>query len=185
MAKGQLTEIQIISGCIDNDRHAQEALYRKYFSSMMAMLMKHTSDKNLSMEILNNGMLRVFQKIDQYEQKGSLEGWIRRIVYHALCNHFQSNSNYIKYLILEDHDAAIPPAAEDQSKYDNLLELINSLPAATAKVFKLYAIEGYRHREISDILGISIGTSKWHLSEARKQLKEKIMQSENYSNYGA
>ena len=185
MAKRQLTEIQIISGCIDNDRHAQEILYRKYFSPMMAMLMKHTSDKNLSMEILNNGMLRVFQKIGQFEQKGSLEGWIRRIVYHALCNHFQSKSNYIKYLILEDHDAPIRPAVEDQSKFDNLLEMINELPLATSKVFKLYAIDGYRHREISDILNISIGTSKWHLSEARKKLKEKIMQSENYSNYGA
>lgn len=185
MAKSQLTETQLISGCIDNDRYAQEILYRKYFSSMMAMLMRHTSDKNLSMEILNSGMLRVFQKIGQFEQKGSLEGWIRRIVYHALCNHFQSKSNYIKYLILEDHDAPIRPAAEDQSKLDNLLELINSLPDATARVFKLYAIDGYRHREIAEILNISSGTSKWHLSEARKQLKEKIMQSENYSNYGA
>ncbi len=174
----------MISGCIDNDRQAQEVLYRKYFGSMMAMLIKHTRDKDLSMEILHDGMLRVFQKIDQFEQKGSLEGWIRRIVYHALCNHYKSNSNYIKYLILEDYDAPIQPAAEDQTKVDNLLEMINSLPAATAKVFKLYAIDGYRHREIADILNISTGTSKWHLSEARKKLKEMIMQSENYTSYG-
>ena len=136
------------------------------------------------MEILNNGMLRVFQKIGQFEQKGSLEGWIRRIVYHALCNHFQSKSNYIKFLILEDYDAPIRPAVEDQSKLDSLLAMINNLPTATGKVFKLYAIDGYRHREIADILNISTGTSKWHLSEARKQLKEMIMQSENYSSYG-
>ena len=185
MAKRQLTEIQMISGCIDNDRYAQETLYRKYFGTMMSMLLKHTGDKTLSLEILNNGMLRIFQKIDQYEHKGSLEGWIRRIIYHALCNHFQSKSNYVKYLILEDHDAPIRPAAEDQSKLDSLLVMIDTLPSATRDVFKLYAIEGYRHREIAEILNISVGTSKWHLSEARKKLKELIMQSENYSNYGA
>lgn len=184
MAKRQLTEIQLIQGCIDNDRYAQEMLYRKYFSNMIAMLNKHTSDKTLSLEILNAGMLRVFQKIEQFEQKGSLEGWIRRIVYHAMCNHYQSTSNYVKYLILEDHDTPIKPVAEDQSSLDDILSMVNMLPDATASVFRLYAIEGYKHREIAKMLGISEGTSKWHLSEARKKLKDMIMRSENYSNYG-
>jgi len=140
--RGQLTEIQMISGCVENDRYAQQMLYRKYFAPMMGMLMKHTSDKHLSMEILNTGMLKVFQKIGQFEGKGSLEGWIRRIVYHSLCDHYQAKSNYIKYLILEDYDTPIKPAAEDQAKLDSLLLLIDSLPLATAKVFKLYAIDG-------------------------------------------
>jgi len=185
MAKRQLTEIQMIKGCVDNDRYAQEILYRKYFGKMMAMLMKHTGDKERSLEILNNGMLRVFQKIEQFEQKGSLEGWVRKIVYHAMCNHYQSKSNYIKYLILEDHDTPIKPEAEEASKLEHLLSLIEKLPNATARVFKLHAIDGYKHREIAKLLGISEGTSKWHLSDARKQLKEMIIRSENYSNYGA
>lgn len=185
MTKRQLTEIQMIQGCVDNDRYAQEMLYRKYFGKMMGMLLKHTSDKDQSLEILNNGMLRVFQKISQFENKGSLEGWIRRIVYHAMCSHFQSKSNYLKFLILEDYDTPINPDVEEDSKLKHILSLIESLPDATARVFKLYAIEGYKHREIANLLNISEGTSKWHLSDARKQLKELIMRSENYSNYGA
>lgn len=185
MAKRQLTEKQMIQGCIDNDRYAQEILYRKYFGSMMAMLMRHSGDQDLSLEILNTGMLRVFQKIDHYRGEGSLEGWIRRIVYHALCNHFQKKSNYIKYLILEDYDAPISSSIDESENLEEILLLINKLPKATSNVFKLYAIEGYKHREISELLGISPNTSKWHLAEARKQLKQLIMQSENFHNYGA
>lgn len=185
MAKRQLTEIQMIQGCIDNDRYAQEFLYRKHFSSMMAMLIKHTSDRDQSLEILNAGMLKVFQKVAQFKHEGSLEGWIRRIVYRALCNHFQKKSKYLKFLILEDYDAPIEPIADEKSKMDQLLQMVNALPKMTSKVFKLYAIEGYKHREIADILGISDNTSKWHVAEARKQLKKLIMQSENYQKYGA
>lgn len=183
--KSRLTATQIITGCRDNDRKAQEALYRQHFDVLMSMCRKHIRDPHTALEVLNNGMLRVFKKIDQYEGKGSLEGWIRRIVYHAICNHFQSKSNYVKYLILEDYDSPIKADAEDQSGWDDLMSLIQALPNKTSQVFTLYAIEGYRHKEIAHMLNMSIGTSKWHLSEARKSLRNQLTASGYIESHGA
>lgn len=185
MTKSRLTEIQIVTGCRENDRQAQEALYRQHFPVMHAMCKRHISDDHMAMQVLNDGMLRVFKKIDQYEGKGSLEGWIRRVVYHAICNHYQSKSNYVTYLILEDYDSPIKADAEEQSRLEDLMKLINGLPSKTAEVFRLYAIEGYKHREIAAMLGMTSGTSKWHLSEARKLLRNQLTQSGYIENHGA
>ncbi|MBT8221447.1 MAG: RNA polymerase sigma factor [Bacteroidia bacterium] len=185
MVKNNFDQEQVIKGCIDNDRKSQELLYRRFFEPMVRMCRKHLQDDHRAIEVLNDGMLRVFQKISQFENKGSLEGWIRRIIYHAICNHYNSRSNYVKFLILEDHDAPIAGEADEQSQLDDLLNMIERLPKATSRVFKLHAIEGFKHAEIAKMLGISVGTSKWHLSQARMQMKTMIQQSEKMSDYGA
>ena len=175
--KKTYSEKEIVAGCADNQRFFQEKLYRQFFPAMMQMCLRYTNDRDKAMEIVNNGFLRVFKKINTFQFKGSLEGWIRKLVYHAMADYFRANQKYIHFLVFEDHDESIPEVATSNMYFEDILRLVQSLPPATQQVFQLYAIEGYRHPEIAQQLHISVGTSKWHLSEARKKLKALIQQN--------
>lgn len=172
--KKQLTEEELVEGCIKNDRRCQEQLYRRYFERMMRMCMRYTSDREVAMEIVNTGFLRVFKKLHTFSFKGSLEGWIRRLIFHSLSDYFKKNSKSVHFLDLEDRDAPIREDAYNNLFLEDLLKLVELLPNATKEVFCLYAIEGYTHVEIAKRINISVGTSKWHLSSARKKLKKLI-----------
>jgi len=170
------TDEELVRGCQRNDRHYQEALYRKYFASMMRMTMRYAHSQEQGVDIVNNGMMRVYKKIGQYSFKGSLEGWIRKLVYHSMADYFRKYNREVRFLELEDRDEARTPDGLNNLYVEDLLDLVERLPPATQEVFKLYAIEGYKHQEIANHLGISEGTSKWHLSTARQKLKELIEQ---------
>ncbi len=167
-----------MAGCIANERAWQEKLYRRYFQTMMDMCMRRTNDREEAMTIVNNGFLRVYKKIHLYSFKGSLEGWIRRLVWHSLADYFRGQSKSIRYLIFEERDETEPTSPDQNLYFEDLLKFVDQLPNATREVFRLYAIEGYSHKEIGTQLGISDGTSKWHLSSARKKLKQLINQYE-------
>ena len=177
------TDEELVEGCLRNDRQIQEQLYRKYFGSMIAMCMRHTSDREVAMTIVNNGFLRVFKKIDKYSFQGSFEGWIRRIVYHSVSDYFRSNSNTLRFLEIEDRHKPMDSKALDNLYLADLLAMVDDLPPATKEVFRLYAIEGYTHVEIAKKINISEGTSKWHLSAARKKLKTMIDKQKESRNY--
>ena len=182
--KPPLDDAQLIEGCKQNSRLHQEMLYRKYFKSMMRMCMRHTSDRSVALEIVNNGFLRVFKKIDQFGFKGSLEGWIRKLVFHALSDYFKKESRSIRFLSLEDWDKTKETDALDKLYFEDIIQLLEYIPEASRKVFYLFAIEGYKHHEIAEELGISDGTSKWHLATARKQLKQMISKHFNVQEHG-
>jgi len=171
----------IITGCIANDRRSQELLYRKYFHTMMGMCMRHTQDKSEAQMILNNGFLKVFKKIDTYSGKGSFEGWIRKIVYHSISDYFRSNSKYLKFLVFEEYDSKVE-GIDEKLHEEDILKMIKAIPESSAAVFTLYCIEGYTHKEIAELKNISVGTSKWHLANARKKLQELILQSRSNNN---
>jgi len=170
------TEESLVAGCIKNDRRCQEALYKKYFPKMRAMVSRYTNDAEVAMEIINNGFLRVFKKIDTFSFNGSLEGWVRRLVFHSVSDYFRRNSRYSELIVFEEKDSGISSNLINNLYMEDLLNIIKKVPSTSQKVFTLYAIDGYTHREISDALGISVGTSKWHLSEARKKLKVLLKQ---------
>lgn len=140
--------------------------------------MRRTNDRDEAMTIVNNGFLRVFKKIHLYSFKGSLEGWIRRLVWHSLADYYRGKSKSIHFLVFEERDETEPTSPDQNLYFDDLLIFVDQLPKATRQVFRLYAIEGYSHKEIGLQLGISDGTSKWHLSAARKKLKQMITQNE-------
>ncbi len=177
------TERELVEGCVRNDRYCQEYLYRQYFDSMMRMCMRYTQDKDLAMEIVNTGFLRVFKKLHTFQFKGSLEGWIRKLVFHSLSDHFKKKERKVFFLEMEDRDAPVSETALNKLYLEDILKLVDELPDATRDVFVLYAIDGYTHVEIGKMLGISEGTSKWHLSTARKKLKRLIGQFYNKKNY--
>ena len=175
--KRTYTDQELVQGCTKNDRKHQEILYRKCFDSMMHMCLRYTDDRDIAMQIVNNGFLRAFKNIAQFSFKGSLEGWLRKIVYHSLSDYYKKHSKYIQFLVFEEKEEAIPETALSNMYAEDILNLVKELPPATKMVFQLYAIEGYPHKEIADQLNISIGTSKWHLSTARKTLKRLINKS--------
>lgn len=171
-------EKHIIKGCIDNDRKCQEILYRQHFPKMMAMCMRYASDENEAMTILNDGFLRVFKKVHTFQFKGSFEGWIRRLVFNSLSDHFKKKSKQLKFIELGEWQKPITSSPIDSLLEADILQLIERVPSASADVFILFAIHGYSHKEIASMQGISIGTSKWHLSNAKKVLQGLIKKQE-------
>ena len=176
-------ERDLVEGCVRNERSSQEQLYRRYFLTMMQMCLRYTSDREEAMTIVNNGFLRVFQKLHTFSFKGSLEGWVRRLVFHALSDYFRKRSKNLHFLVLEDWDSSTEQSGLSQLYLEDLLNLVDQLPPATREVFRLYAIEGYSHVEIGEQLAISEGTSKWHLSNARQKLKEMIYRTSRTKHY--
>jgi RNA polymerase sigma factor (sigma-70 family) len=177
--KDTYSEDELIKLCGDNDRKGQEVFYKKYFDTMWSMVRKNVPDDENAMDVLNRGFLKVFQNISKYQHTGSLEGWVRRIMYNTMVDQIRSNTRNYRFIVLEDHDG---DALDDQTQpliEEDLLKIVDTLPPVTKQVFTYFAIEGYGHADIASMLNISEGTSKWHLSTARQKLKKILLNSDN------
>ena len=170
------TEQEILEGCKRNSRKFQEILYLKYFDKMFGMCLRHTSDKEVAMSVLNDGFLKVFKNIDKYRFQGSFEGWLRKVIYNTLRDHFRKKSNNSIYLEIFDNYGNNKNI--QNLEYEDILNFVNQLPDKSKNVFVLYAIEGYKHKDIASILDIPEGTSKWLLSNAKDELKKMLTNSE-------
>lgn len=145
---------------------------------MISLCLRYTGSEEDAVEVLNNGFLKVFQNIKRYDQaQASLYTWIRTLVVNSCLSFIKKKMATEKHCELNGADVTVPADVVSKLKASELLALVRSLPPATAAVFNLYAVEGYSHKEIAELLSISIGTSKWHLSEARKQLQQKIKET--------
>lgn len=166
----------IISGCRNGDRKAQELLYKNYYRVMVTLCLRYTKNEADAVEVLNNAFLKVFKNIQRYEPaQASLYTWIRTVVINCCLDFVMARQKMTSHQELtEDVEVHIPAEVTGRMKAAELLELIRRLSPATQTVFNLYVMEGYNHREIGKMLGISEGTSKWHLSEARKNLQKMI-----------
>lgn len=144
--------------------------------------MKYTKDEDKALLILNDGFLKVFQKIGTFRSEGSFEGWIRRLIYHTLADFYKKENSYIRFIQFElpDEKQNSQPAPSDPLEFEDLIGLLDKIPERSSAVFRLFAIEGYSHEEISQMMNISTGTSKWHLSNARERLRNLIV-SENHA----
>ncbi|HMC84045.1 MAG TPA: sigma-70 family RNA polymerase sigma factor [Chitinophagaceae bacterium] len=168
----------IIEGCLKNDRKAQELLYKQFYSPMISICLRYTRNEEDALEVLHNGFLKVFKHLATYDTaKASLYTWIKTIMVNSAIDFIRSRQKFKTQVELkETHEAgSIDNDAIHRMGSTELLKLIQKLPMATQTVFNLYIIEGYNHREIGNILGISDGTSKWHLSEARRLLKQLLL----------
>lgn len=174
---GEEQEIQkILEGCKKGDRKAQEQLYRNYYRAMTAICLRYTKNENDALEVLNTGFYKVYKNIDRYDAvKASLYTWIRTIIINSCLDFIRSEQSFKGAGELEQAaHIHVPPAVVSKMSSVEILTLVRKLPPATQAVFNLYVIEGYSHAEIGSIAGISEGTSKWHLSEARKKLQVMI-----------
>lgn len=167
---------ELIEGCKRNDRKCQEVLYKTYFDKMYYMCVRYTKDEDEAFSILNNGFLKVYQNIDSFAFKGSFEGWIRRIVYNSIVEFMRKRNRYLQFIVLDEplENSGSSSGALEGLYEKDVLSLMKQVPPMSAKVFELYAVEGYNHREIGELLGMSENTSKWHLANARKHLKQQM-----------
>jgi RNA polymerase sigma factor (sigma-70 family) len=171
---GTLTDIELIRGCIVNDRKAQEQLYKQFHGPMASICMRYTRNEHDAIEVLHSGYLKVFKNIERFDPaKASLYTWIRTIMVNTAIDFLRQKSRwYISHGELERVETGgIDPEAVQRLSVQELLKLVQQLPPATQAVFNLYVIDGYTHKEIGSLLGISDGTSKWHLSEARRLMQ--------------
>ena len=173
-------EKNIVEGCIKGDRKAQEQLYKNYYEAMAAICMRYTKNESDAVEVLNNGFLKVLMNIQRYEPgKASLYTWIRTIVINSCIDFLKIKGRSTVHTELYETTAMQADAeAISRMRAEEVLHLIRQLPNATQAVFNLYHMDGYNHNEIATLLNISAGTSKWHLSEARKKLQQMIQLQE-------
>lgn len=164
---------ELIKGCTRNDTKAQEQLYRLFSSKLFAVCLKYSRNYAEAQDNLQDGFLIIFDKISQFNFKGSFEGWIKRIMINNVLQRYRGIS------FLELHNENIPDEAEveiddEQIPLEFLMQIIQELPDRYRLVFNLYVIDGYAHKEIAEMLGITTGTSKSNLARARMILKEKV-----------
>jgi RNA polymerase sigma factor (sigma-70 family) len=172
---------KLVKGCIKNDRTAQETLYKLFHADMLRVCLNYLPDKELAKEAFNLGFLKVFQSIQNFdEKKGDLGGWIRKIMIHTSIDICRSELKFNKTLHLEKDDDQFFISAEALEKlyFADVLKVVRTLPLATQTVFNLSVIDGYNHSEISEQLNISEGTSRWHLSDAKRQLRQLLAPSD-------
>ena len=167
----------LVARCINNNRKAQEQLYKQFYGLMWSICIRYLGNKEDALEALNDGFLKVFQNLDKYnENLSSLSTWITRIMINVAID-FIRKKKALKFLPVEGMEEEYDQAFDeipDKYTVQQLVHFINQLPQTTKVVFNLYTIEGYSHEEIAAFLKISNSTSRWHLSEARKQLREII-----------
>jgi RNA polymerase sigma-70 factor (ECF subfamily) len=173
-----LTEIKnIINGCLKGDRRDQELLYRRYAARLYAVCLQYSGNDEEARDILQEGFIKIFENLVHYKYEGSFDGWVRRIMVNTALEKYRSKHNLYR---VDDIDQIPEPNAEpDNEDYAglearDLMEIIRELPPRYRIVFNLFAIEGYSHKEISDMISISEGTSKSNLSRARVILQRRV-----------
>ncbi len=180
----------IIEGCKRSERRAQEQLFRLYFGKMLTVCLRYISDRDSAQEVVQEGFIKIFDHIKHFDQKGSFEGWMRRIMANCAIDAIRKIR---KDTFLSEDDTTFKylPEEEDHQEEWNLtavkaelaLEAIERLSPAYQMVFNLYVMENYTHKEIAEMLGISEGTSKSNLAKAKMNLqhylKRQFIQLEN------
>lgn len=170
----------LINACKNRNAKAQEQLYKLYSSKLFAVCLKYSRSYAEAQDNLQDGFIIIFNKIGQFNNKGSFEGWLKRIMINNVLQTYR-NTNFLE-LVADDLPEQIDVEIDDeQVSLEYLLKIIQELPDRYRLVFNLYAIDGYSHKEIADMLSITTGTTKSNLARARMILKEKI-QKENTEN---
>jgi RNA polymerase sigma-70 factor (ECF subfamily) len=165
----------VIKGCVSGKRKAQEQLFKFFSEEMFGVCLYYSKDYTEAEDTLHEGFIKVFLKIEQFQFKGSLAGWIRRIMVNTALEKYRKNVQM--YAIGDDiemENDIEPSNVLETLSAEELIKMIHDLTPKYRMVFNLYAVEGYSHKEISLMLGISEGTSKSNLARARNILQQKV-----------
>lgn len=178
------SEKALIEGCKDDDRQCQRALYDEYAPKMMVVCMRYSKSDLEAEDILQESFIKVFDNIKRFKGESKLVHWIKRIVVNTALNHGRRKLYMFPMLDVENidnpSDGDVPLSGYH---FQELLKMIQELPSGCQIIFNLYAIEGYNHNEIAEMLDISVGTSKSQYSRARMLLREMIQKEQDIS-YG-
>lgn len=164
---------KLIKQCANNDRKAQKEIYQLFAGKLFSICLKYSKNKQEAQDNFQDGFIVIFDKIGQFNFKGSFEGWLKRVMMNTVLLKYRKKN--VLNIVTEDiPDEVIVEVDDDEISLDFLLNLINELPDRYRLVFNLYALDGYSHKEISEMLLIAEGTSKSNLARARAILKQKI-----------
>ncbi len=165
---------KLIQQCKEQDRKAQSELYRLFASKLFAISLKYSRNKTEAEDNLQEAFLTIFDKIGQFNFKGSFEGWMRRITINTVLQQYRTQ-RVLNIVSEEQIEGEVSVAIDDHlPSIDQLLACIQQLPDRYRMVFSLYVLDGFSHKEVADMLGITEGTSKSNLARARMALKEKV-----------
>jgi RNA polymerase sigma factor (sigma-70 family) len=180
LLKPTYTIDQLITRCKAGERQAQALLYKQFAAKMLGVCMRYATDKMEAEDMLQNGFVKLFNKLNDYRGEGSFEGWVRRIMVHSAIEYYRKHHKMFQMVDVADMDEpSVNPAVIANMGAKDLLALIQQLSPGYKMVFSLYAIEGYSHKEIGEMMGITEGASKSQLSRARTILKDMILKMEN------
>lgn len=170
---------ELINGCIKKDRQCQKLLYKAFYGFAMGICLRYAGNRDEAAEVMNQGFFKVFTNVEKYDHGRPFKAWLGRIMMNASIDHYRAN---LKMAYTEDLEKAENVSdnelADKKLNYEELLAMVQQLPQAYRTVFNLFAIEGYGHDEIGEMLGISPGTSKSNLHKARQKLKVMILNVE-------
>jgi len=172
---------ELISHCKAGERKAQELLYNQFASKMLGVCFRYAADRMEAEDMLQIGFVKVFQKISDYRGEGSFEGWVRRIMVHSSIEFYRKHHKMMQVADLDNpvQEQLVNPQVTASLAAKDLMLLIQQLPPGYRIVFNLFAIEGYSHKEIAALTGITEGASKSQLSRARSVLKNQIIKMES------
>ncbi len=179
----KMSDEQLVKKCLEKDALAQKYLFDLYSRKMMGVCLRYSRDLEEAQDVLQMGFIKVFEKLDMYNRKGSLEGWIRKIIVNTALDNIRKNKKFMNDIELDKVDYQMQNYNEDAIDVlsaRDLLDVIQKMPPGFKTVFNMYVIEGYSHQEIAEELNISVNTSKSQLSRARGYLqkiliKEKVL----------
>lgn len=172
------SEEEIIEGCIKEQKAAQEALYKKYASKLMGVSMRYAKDQMEAEDILHDALVKIFDNIKSYSNKGSFVGWMVKITVNTALNKIRSRNKNLSYVEEYTEEALDFSSSLDNLQLMDLLNLMDKMPEGYKIVFNLFAVEGYSHQEISKQLGIEEVTSRTQFAKARKYLQRLILKLE-------
>ena len=173
-----LNQEQLIKGCLRQDRSIQKAVFDLFAGRMLGVAQRYARNHADAEDILQDAFIKIFEKIGSFKNEGSFEGWIRKIVVNTALKKYtlaRYNREVLEdTLIVPDNEQASDPSAYTHLSEKDIMGLINKLPDGYRVIFNLYVIEGYRHEEIAEMLGIQAGTSRSQLAKARLMLQKQI-----------
>jgi len=172
-----MSELQIIEGCARHERKAQKVLYEKYSRLLMGICMRYASNKAEAEDILQDSFLKIFFRITDYSGTGSFVGWLRKVVVNTAITNYHVNLKYRYHVEIEEYVSVESGSAgfdEDFFTADELYKVLNELPRGYRMIFNLYAVEGYKHKEIAEMMGIDTNTSKSQYSRAKAVIRDKL-----------
>lgn len=164
-------------GCLAGDRRARELFYRRFYGKLVGIPRRYLGDRDEANLVLNQAMLRIFESLGRYEEKGSFHGWLSTIVFRTTMSHLRSQKQPSHLTVAIDEafqHPAVTNGVEEAHDAEDIHRLIAALPAPLRSVFNLYVIDDFSHEEISKILGITVNNSRWRLNQARKRLRARL-----------
>ena len=172
-----MSDPKIIELCAKHDRKAQQVLYDRYSRLLLGVCMRYATDKAEAEDILQDSFLKIFFNIKEYSGSGSFIGWLRKVAVNTAITHYHKNLKYRYHVEIDDYisvETGVTSFEEDFFTSDELYKVLNDLPTGYRMVFNLYAVEGYKHKEIAEMLGIDTNTSKSQYSRAKAVIRDKL-----------